>query len=164
VPTTEHLIAFDACLARVDKVAHAELKKDEQILWIHDHREREEQEQTKTGLDWTRAVKQQGWDPTSIGWNSTMLKYVGQNQSSVRIADAIYFGHSRDYLALQLADVCCSTVTLHLVESLYPDTLAMRSWRPLVGPFYEIIRNGVMNDGTPPSYREWTKKDEKPGS
>ena len=59
-----------------------------------------------------------------------------------RIADTVYFGSSHESIALQLADVCCSTITLHLLERDYNRT-------PTVGPYYEIIRESILNQGAP---------------
>lgn len=123
-------VAFDACLARVDNFARAD---DEQILWIADHSDPTRERKTKVGLLWTRFLKDMGWDPLTY-------QHVTPKYESVRIADAIYFGHSHESLALQLADVCCSTVTLHLLETYY-------GWRPCAEPFYRLIQLQVMNGG-----------------
>ena len=138
-PATAHDVAFDNCLGRVNNVANTMLDNDELILWIHDHRgQKEDEEDTKRSLIWTRFLVQMGWDP------ATMKRASGS--VPVRIADAIYFGDSNDSLALQLADVCCSTVTLHLLESLY-------GWDRCAEYFYDIIQRTVMTDGIPPMFR-----------
>lgn len=131
--------AFDACAALVDKFASS---IDEHVLWIADHSDPKRELTTKVGLPWLRSLKGTGFDPITY-------KYIKPNYDRVRIADAIYFGHSHESLALELADVCCSTITLHLLEKFY-------SWRPIVEPFYEIIRGGgaLMND-TEPEYRNF---------
>lgn len=150
---TEHDVAFDACFARVDRWAHGDLPREEKILWIHDHRGKEEEEQTKLSLHWTRFLKAQGWNPITLSYEGR-----GQNQSPPRVVDAIYFGHSHDSSALQLAYVCCSTITLRLLERFYPEVIVRRNWQPLVEPFYAMIRNGVVADGTEPLYLELTAK------
>ncbi len=129
--------AFDACAALVDNFASS---IDEHVLWIADHSDPKRELTTKVGLPWLRSLKGTGHDPITY-------KYVRPNYDRVRIADAIYFGHSHESLILQLADVCCSTITNHLLEQFY-------DWRPIVEPFYEIIRGGgaLMND-TEPEYR-----------
>ncbi len=139
--TTSLDAAFDNCLARVNRAARG---WHEQILWISDHQDSADakrsrrEEQTKTGLAWTRFLASLGHDPVT-------LKYIKEKEP-VRIADTIYFGHSEESLALQLADVCCSTVTLQLLETFY-------GWRPCVAPFYDLIRLAVVNDGSPPLFR-----------
>jgi hypothetical protein len=143
--TTSHDAAFDDCLARVDAFANTMLPKKEQILWIHDHRGGSEQErQTKTGLRWAQFLTREGWDPVN-------LKFSGK-QEPVRIADSIYFGHSHESLALQLADVCCSTISLHLLQTFYGDK------HKYAEPFYAIIQRRVVNDGVPPRYMNWAKR------
>ena len=129
---TAHDRAFDACAAHVDRFAAA---IDEHILWIADHSDPNREMSTKAGLRWIESLKAGGWDPLGF-------KYVGRDYDRVRIADSIYFGHSRESLALQLADVCCSTVTLNLLEKFY-------GWRPIVQPFYEIIFPSLLNDTRP---------------
>ena len=112
--------AFDACMAFVDRYAS---EKDEQVLWIADHSNPKRETTTKIGLPWIQSLKDGGWDPVTF-------KYIRREYDRVRIADAVYFGHSHESLALQLADVCCSTITLHLLEKFY-------GWRPVAEPFYE---------------------------
>jgi hypothetical protein len=124
--------AFDACMAFVDRYAS---EKDEHILWIADHSTPKRENTTKVGLPWIQSLKDGGWDPLTF-------KYIRPRYDRVRIADAVYFGHSHESLALQLADVCCSTITLHLLEKFY-------GWRPVAEPFYEMIRRGVFNDTAP---------------
>jgi hypothetical protein len=131
--------AFDDCLARVHNYARASLPH-EQILWISDHQSDKEREKSiKTGRNLAESLNFRGWDLMTLTRNRP------RSREPLRIADSIYFGHSHESLALQLADVCCSTITLHLLENFY-------EWRPNVEPFYEIIRLQVINAGTPPIY------------
>jgi hypothetical protein len=151
IQTTAHDAAFDSCLARVGAFAHAALPKNEQVLWIHDHRGSAQQEhQTKTGLHWTRSLAQQGWDPINL------IAAVGE-QEPVRLTDSVYFGHSHQSLALQLADVCCSTISQQLLQRLYGDK------QKYAALYYSIIQRRVMNDGVPPQYMELAKRDEVKG-
>ncbi len=131
--------AFDSCLTRVDTFAHAELAADEQILWISDHSDKKRERRTKFGLDWAKFLKARNWDMTGLS------QALGKEPQPLRIADTIYFGHSHESLALQLADVCCSTITFWLLETLY-------NWRPCAGRYYEIIRKRVMSGDFPPLY------------
>ncbi len=143
-PATAHDVAFDNCLGRLNNVANVFLKPEELILWIHDHRGRKEEEKdTKLSLIWTRYIVQMGWDPATLRRASGSIP--------VRLADLIYFGDSHDSLALQLADVCCSTVTLHLLETFY-------GWEPCAKPFYDIIQRTVMTDGIPPMHMPEEKR------
>jgi hypothetical protein len=136
---TPHDIAFTTCLTRVNAFATQELADNEQVLWIHDQRGREGEKQTITGLKWTRFATRRGWDPVACEAVET--------PTSVRITDAIHFGYSHESLALQLADVCCYTITQQLLERFY-------DWDPFIGKFYEIIQPIVMNDGVPPLHKE----------
>jgi hypothetical protein len=131
-----HDRAFDACAALVDRFASG---FDEHVLWIADRSDPTRERTTKVALSWMQSLKAHGWDPITY-------QFIKPNYDHVRIADVIYFGHSHESLALQLADVCCRTITLHLLEKFY-------GWRPIVGPFYEMIRVGLMND-TEPEYRD----------
>jgi hypothetical protein len=131
----------------VDAFAHAALPKNEQVLWIHDHRGSTQQEhQTKTGLRWAEFLVQQGWDPIN-------LNLAHGNQEPIRVADSVYFGHSHESLALQLADVCCSTISNQLLQKLYGHK------QQYAAPYYAIIQRRVMNDGTAPRYMELAKRE-----
>jgi Protein of unknown function (DUF3800) len=148
IETTAHDVAFDSCLARVDAFAQAALPRNEQVLWIHDHRGSAQQEnETKTGLHWARFLAQQDFDPIS-------LYQAYGNQEPIRVADSVYFGHSHESLALQLADVCCSTISNQLLQKLYGRK------QKYAAPYYAIIQRRVMNDGVAPEYMELAKRDE----
>jgi hypothetical protein len=138
-----HDRAFDICAALVDKFASS---YDEQILWISDNSDPKRERTTKRGLAWIQSLKAQGFDPISY-------KYIKPQYERVRIADSIYFGKSHESLALQLADVCCSTIALHLLETFYSHVSGFWNRRPVVAPFYEMIRMGLMNENEP-EYRE----------
>ncbi len=137
--STAYGVAFDDCLARVNNVASTVAQDNEMILWIHDRRGREGEQETKFGLIWTRHLASMEYDPATFERTTQKIR--------VRIADTIYFGDSHDSLALQLADVCCYTIARHLLETLY-------GWELLAKPFYQIIQRGVLTDGIPPKYRE----------
>jgi len=132
--------AFDACIARVVNMVTVDLEDDEQILWIADHADKQKEAQTKGGLTWTRFLHDSGHDLITLSRREL------RRDKPLRIADTIYFGHSHESLALQLADVCCSTIRLNLLEDFY-------CWRrPIVEPFYDIIRLQVMNSGERPQF------------
>lgn len=136
--------AFDACLARVALMVTADLEDDEQILWIADRADKQKEAQTKGGLTWTRFLHDSGHDLI------TLARKEIRRDKPLRIADTIYFGHSHESLALQLADVCCSTIRLKILEDFY-------GWRPIVEPFYEIIGSQVMNSGERPKFLDPVK-------
>jgi Protein of unknown function (DUF3800) len=54
----------------------------------------------------------------------------------LHVVDTIYFGDSHESLALQLADVCCATISQHL------------SGNPDAEPFYSLIRSQIVTDDT----------------
>jgi hypothetical protein len=142
--TTPHDAAFDACLARVNAAAESFLEEGEQVLWIHDHRGSSKDERhTKTGLHWAKYLIELGWDPIN-------LAYVGEH-APLRVADSIYFGHSHESLALQLVDVCCWTIGRRILETMYDRKPSF------ISPYYAIIQRRIMNDGTPPLFRDWGK-------
>ncbi len=148
IQTTAHDVAFDSCLARVDAFAGAALPKNERVLWIHDHRGSTQQErQTKTGLYWAQFLAQGDWDPIN-------LTQAHGHQEPVRVADSVYFGHSHESLALQLADVCCSTISNQLLQTLYGHK------RQYAARYYAIIQRRVMNDGVAPQYMDLARRDE----
>jgi hypothetical protein len=136
--------AFDACLARVALMVAVDLDDDEQILWIADHADKQKEVQTKGGLPWTRSLHHSGYDLITLEPKEI------RREKPLRIADTIYFGHSHESLALQLADVCCSTVRLKLLEEYY-------GWRPAVAPFYAVIETQVMNNGERPKFFKQAK-------
>jgi Protein of unknown function (DUF3800) len=111
--------AFEACLERVLTYMHASCRK-EKVLWIADHGHNEAEAKARLR-------------------EARMANRILDRPSLV--ADTIYFGHSHESLALQLADVCCSTVTQMLLETYY-------GRHTLGKPFYEIIRNQL--NGQPP--------------
>jgi Protein of unknown function (DUF3800) len=79
----------------------------ETVLWISDKGPREAA--IKTSLLILRlAQKFEQEGPGLPHWVSLADSTISQ------IADTIYFGHSEESRLLQLADVCCSTVALHL--------------------------------------------------
>jgi len=65
----------------------------------------------------------------------------------LRVIDTIYFGDLHESLALQLADVCCSTITRHLLGE------------PEAEPFYNIIRQQVITDNSLIRYSDGWKRE-----
>lgn len=122
--------AFEACLMRVDGAIRTLTK--ESVLWVAHRSDREREPLTTETLTWHRLRNKMkvlhGRLPVAGG--------------RTRIADTIYFGNDLDSLPLQIADVCCSTVCLHLLEEHY-------RWKRCAGHYYEILRPHIINDGTP---------------
>jgi hypothetical protein len=129
--------AFDGCVANVDRFARS---IGEYVLWVSDRSDKHRERSTKLGLLWLKFLKGNGRDPVT---------YEASGFQPVHIADAIYFGHSRESLALQLADVCCATITLHFLEAFY-------DWPALVEPFWQLISVGLLGPAQP-EYRGWTQ-------
>jgi hypothetical protein len=128
--------AFEACFSIVDRTVRT--LTDEQILWIADRSDRERESATKDSLLYHRLKELTLTAHGIIAGQSPIPLEAGVS----RIADTVYFGSSKESVALQLADVCCSTVTLHLLEEGY-------KWSPIVQPYYEILRPSILNHGTP---------------
>jgi Protein of unknown function (DUF3800) len=137
--------AFEACFSIVDRTVRT--LTDEQILWIADRSDRERESATKDSLVHHRLKELTLMVHGIIAGQSPMPLLTGVS----RIADTVYFGSSKESVALQLADVCCSTVTLHLLEQDY-------KWSPVVEPYYEIIRAAILNHGTPVLFPPSKKK------
>ena len=129
IPPNSLSAAFDHCFERIDTYAHT-LLPGEQILWIADQSQYERI--VKEGHVWFDRMKQT--DPDLFGYPRSDIE-----PHRSHIADTIYFANSRESRALQLVDVCCSTISLklqgHIVGSQY----------------YELIRKQVVNDGVPPT-------------
>jgi hypothetical protein len=128
---TSYDIAFAECLGRLDSAAWT--FTDERLLWIADRSDSQREPATKSGLAFYQSQQ-----VTAISRQLGKSEDLGR----ISVADTIYFGHSSDSVALQLADVCCSTITNYLLEAFYDWTYSATSQ-------YWIIRRQVMNDGTP---------------
>ncbi len=126
---TSYDVAFNECLARLD--AAALTFTDERILWIADRSDKQREPATRSGLAYYRFQQ-----------SLKMARLLSDEAMRVSIADTVYFGHSEESVALQLADVCCSTVTNYLLERDYGRDYCATG-------FYELIRKNVMNDGAP---------------
>jgi hypothetical protein len=125
-PQTPLDSAFGHCFDQVDSYALTSFPR-ERILWIHDHNEPKE---TEIRLQHNWFNFRVGVDvPGTLGWRPK------KETHESRIVDTIYFGHSQHSRLLQLADICCSTVTKHLQK------------QKIAAPYYELIRGRVVHDG-----------------
>lgn len=135
--------AFHECLKRLEDFVYGFLPK-EKILWIADHGGFENE--IKHGLNLHRVIEVM--DMTDFLKETTeereerrkqglgkIIKLLDDPEAASPILDTIYFGHSHESLALQLADVCCSVITQQLLEQ--KDGTA----------FYQIIKPLVKTDG-----------------
>jgi Protein of unknown function (DUF3800) len=93
--------AFEDCLALIDDSIRT--FTNEAVLWITDGSDREREDATKTLLAHHR------FRETA---DVLLGRYTVLKGGRTTIADTIYFGHSHESAALQLADVCCSTICL----------------------------------------------------
>ncbi len=126
------MMALEDCMTRIDTWVHTGFP-DEQVLWVHDEGSlNDAAKNTLRGFRWLRK---------EMDWTQWEVQPVGMPDVFVsHIADTIYFGDDKGSRALQLGDVCCSTIA----RALRNDQTA--------APFYQILRRQVQNHGTRPSY------------
>lgn len=129
---TAYNLAFAECLARLD--AAASTFTNERLLWIADRSDKQREPATKSELEYYRSATAENLE--------LLFGEPNAEASRISVADTIYFGHSSDSIALQLADVCCSTVTNYLLEQFYDWTYSATSE-------YWLIRRQIMNHGAP---------------
>jgi hypothetical protein len=139
---TDQSKALLECLRRVDEFVQTNMPK-EHVLWIADKSGFEKSVRRSLSLvQWLRGMNSGGLQALL----SALLKQKGEadikipdfNDSEicpVPVIDTIYFGNSHESLPLQLADVCCATITQHLLGKHDAE------------PFYNIIRHQVITDG-----------------
>lgn len=136
---TDEEAALDECLKRLDGYAETAFP-NERILWIADRCGYEKS--MKSGLAHFQFLQ--------VVDSETLIKLSGGKLAgrAIRaprpshVVDTIYFGDSKESLALQLVDVCCATITQSLLGT--EDGRA----------FYRIIRQSVVTDSTPIVYSE----------
>jgi hypothetical protein len=134
--------AFLECLRRVHEFVHTHLPKDK-VLWIADKSGFEKS--VKSDFKFVQWLQGMGSGGLQL-LISALLKQKGEtdikfpdfNDSEIRplpVIDTIYFGNSHESLPLQFADVCCATITQHLLS------------RQDAEPLYNIIRPQIVTDG-----------------
>jgi hypothetical protein len=94
--------AFFACAGELDTCVHMVYPK-ERVLWISDKSNTEDL--LKAGLGDFRVISQMDLNSIWPNWPSVTKPHVSH------IVDTVYFGHSGESRGLQLADICCSTIT-----------------------------------------------------
>jgi hypothetical protein len=127
-----YMAAFSHCLREADNYIHTESPK-EQLLWISDRAQMHESD-LKEALRSIREFQQMNL--TAV---FPHLEYPEPRLSS--IADTIYFGDSKHSRALQLADLCATTASLHLQKE------------PLVQPFFDILLPQIKNSFIAPLFQ-----------
>lgn len=135
--TTEHREAFHECFEHLNDHALTFLPH-EKVLWIHDNAK--EESGLKTELMFLQMV--QVIDVEKL--LRDRIHELREDATPSPIMHPIYFGHSHESLALQVADVCCTTIAMKLID------------QPHAEPFYELIRRNLVTDGRPIVYsHEW---------
>jgi hypothetical protein len=150
--------AFLECLTRVDEFVSTRLPK-EHVLWIADKSGFEKS--VKGSLKRVQMLRkmnvgailallfegaaEKSTDPKlqeldrikreAVSRLKREAEYDPEQRWPLPVIDTIYFGESHESLALQLADVCCTTITQHLLG------------RDDAEPFYNLIRGQVITDG-----------------
>jgi hypothetical protein len=127
-----YMAAFSQCLREADNYIHTESPK-EQLLWISDNAKMYESD-LKEALRSIREFQQM--DLTGVF--PPGLEYPEPRFSG--IADTVYFGDSKHSRALQLADLCATTASLHLQKE------------PLVEPFFKLLRSQIKNNFIAPLF------------
>jgi Protein of unknown function (DUF3800) len=137
---TEEEAAFSECLRRVDGFIHT-VMPEERVLWIADRNGFELS--LKKGLEFFQLMQRTDLETLTKSYgkvaHASSFADLGLDVSEdrpARVVDTIYFGDSHESLALQLANVCCSTIAQHLLGEL--DAL----------PFYNLIRNQIIAEGS----------------
>jgi hypothetical protein len=136
---TAYDVAFEQCLTNVDQTISTLLPK-ERLLWIADRSDKQREPSTKTTLEMYRLLRQKHRLTRRIAAQKDDAPLIADH--AICVADTIYFGNSKESAALQLVDVCCSTITLHLLETWYRRN-------PVAQDFYEIIRPQIINEAMP---------------
>jgi hypothetical protein len=147
---TDEEVAFTECLERLDAYVHTFLPQ-ERVLWIADKSGYEAS--VKHSLNFFQTIK--GMDAPRVRDLVSQLRSEFTNgvfdgvkvrdddgEAVSHVIDTIYFGHSHESLALQLADICCSVVAEYLLQK--DDTT----------PFYNRIRRQILTDNTPIVFSE----------
>jgi hypothetical protein len=134
-PLEEYTFAFRHCLSAVDSAASA-FASGEKVLWIAEESDAQRELASRGGHETIRLLK-------PIEFRDG--RFVHTNEST-SIIDTIYFGKKQYSIILQLADICCSTITLHLLETFY-------GWkRTRVRPFFDLIRPHILGGSEKPDF------------
>lgn len=134
-PLEEYTFAFRHCLNAVDSAASA-FACGEKVLWIAEESDTQRELASRRGHETIKLLR-----PIQLRDG----RFVHTNERT-SIIDAIYFGKKKYSIILQLADLCCSTITLHLLEMFY-------GWkRTGVEPFFDLIRPHILGGSERPEF------------
>jgi hypothetical protein len=123
--------ALTDCLFQVETYANTFVPK-EQILWIHDNGTYNDQ--AKKSLKETRDIINES------SWSDRQTILGIAPYPVTHVVDTIYFGNSHESRAIQLADVCCSTIVRHLRGD------------PITAPYYDLLRRQIITGDRRPRY------------
>jgi hypothetical protein len=96
-------IALRSCLENIDSYVHTNCH-DDKVLWVADDASYNEHGARKELLSLQRFAL----------WGQAKFRLAKESPRISHLVDTMYFGTSEDSLALQLADICCSTVATYL--------------------------------------------------
>lgn len=122
-------MALVFCLRSVHGYVYT-LMPQERVLWIADKTCAEKV--TRQAHHFIQRLAEQTPDEMNSGVKGIMPQSL--------IVDAIYFGDSQQSAALQLADVCCSTINLHLQGD------------ARVKPYYQLIKQQIVQSNPVPIF------------
>jgi Protein of unknown function (DUF3800) len=131
-----YMATFSQCLREADNYIHTESPR-EHLLWISDDAKIHEAD-LKDALRSIREVQRMNFKD-----RFPALEFPEPRLSN--ITDTIYFGASENSRALQLADLCATTVALHLQKE------------PLVKPFFKMLEPQIKNGVVAPLFRGMDK-------
>lgn len=134
-PLEEYTFAFRHCLSAVDSAATA-FAGGEKVLWIAEESDAQRELASRGGHETIKMLK-------PIRFKDGRLVHTNEKTS---IVDTIYFGKKEYSPILQLADICCSTITQHLLETFY-------GWkRTKVRPFFDLIQPHILGGSEKPEF------------
>jgi hypothetical protein len=126
-------IALVFCLRSVHTFVYTLLPK-ERVLWIADKSGGYEHV-SQQAREFIGRLAQNAPDELNSG--------VKEMKPHASFVDTVYFGDSKQSAALQLADVCCSVINLHLQND------------PHAEPYYELIRPQILANIVPIFFSEF---------
>jgi hypothetical protein len=122
-------MALVFCLRSVHTYVYTRLPK-ERVLWIAD----------KSGYDSVSREAQQFIQWVAENEPGALNSGVEDMKPQTSLVDTVYFGDSKLSAALQLADVCCSAITLHLQKD------------PRATTYYRLIEPQIVESNPVPIY------------
>lgn len=129
---TPYSVAFGECLSAVDNYVHTLIPK-EKVLWVSD--KSREENNLKSALEWQRIRQTVDFGPVlkKLGHLSSDFD-LGPPPGTSHIVDTIYFGHSHESRALQIADVFCTTIKLQMMKEYLKRNNSGIDFFPIIRP------------------------------